>query len=184
MKRVARSCSVFLLAFCGFVFPNQSPAAPNSGFVVVEADGGINATQYDQSRSVSYTYDAHPQECDIRVACFQFRAEDGAAPSARSATGCTPAEDPIVTECPARGVTSIRIVIRNGDVHTQNGDPGGHNGDCSPARVTLVGSRPGQNEFAVNDGCAQTIVCATPYDTVEADAKDTIQGKCGYVQRH
>jgi hypothetical protein len=64
------------------------------------------------------------------------------------------------------------------------GDPGEHKGECSPAHVTLAGSKPGPNQFAVYDGCAQTIYCATAVDTVEADAKDSIQGKCGYVQRH
>jgi hypothetical protein len=172
-----------LLVFCAFGLPGRS--SPNSGFVVGEADGGIIATQYDQSGSVGYTYNADAQECDIKVPCFEFRAGSGAAPSARIATGCTPSSNPDVTECPSAGVTSIRIVIRNsGTVTTQNGDPGGHNGDCSPARVTLVGTRPGPNSFAVYDGCAQTIVCATSVDTVEADAKDTIQGKCGYVQKH
>jgi hypothetical protein len=186
MQKFFSFCCACVLALGLALSPASGNASPNSGFVIVEASGGIIATQYDQGGSVGYTYNSDKQECVIQVPCFAFSAGSGVAPSARNASGCTPVpNDAMVTECPSTGVTSVRIVIKNGGgVHTQNGDPGGRNGDCSPAHVMLVGSKPEPNQFAVYDGCPQAIYCATVVDTVEADAKDSIQGKCGYVQRH
>lgn len=87
--------------------------------------------------------------------------------------------------CAATGVSSIRMIASHGGTigYDASGDSemGKH---CLPAAVTY---EAGGGVFSIlaHDGCAEKIVCTdNSFGTVDVDAKDSVDSKCKYVQRH
>ncbi|HEX5473586.1 MAG TPA: hypothetical protein VFX12_02905 [Vicinamibacterales bacterium] len=162
-------------------------AAPPS--VTIARDGhGLTATLANggtASIALNYSPGTNNVCADQHYApCFEFHAEDGAMDVPISVTaGCTLIH-PGAVDCPALGVTSVTIVVKNGGSVMTTCDSGiCAGGQCFSGTTIHVEAGP-DAVFSVksDDGCVEDVVCAAGSGTVEADRMDRVGG-CAYVER-
>jgi hypothetical protein len=158
-------------------------------FVVSQAsDGGLTAEMQAQTGSISFQY--HVAQCshDDPPGCLHFAGVSLAGITGSGPQGChlqspgsgTPTV--AVVDCPSKGVGSVTLKLRHGgNITTEIGGEAHHGEACSPVPVTVKGGDD-VSLIAVNDGCAETVVCGTGFSVPEVDSNDTVQVCKSYLR--
>ncbi len=189
-RRWPLSVLVFLAASLSLALLGRSAPADPIGVVVSRNDTGLVVTVNATAANIFFTYQA--SGCGGHEPCFVVNASQGPVGISASAPACAVqqgnASTPTGIECPATGVRGVQFKLVNGGTWSAySGGGGQHAGtSCSPARVSVI-TGSGANSVESWDGCNEVIFCdsgSRGFAGVDADAFDSIRGRCSSVVRH
>ncbi len=191
MKRTLPILIALLGLTCSMGLLGRIALADSDGLEITQGGSGLLVkliNPKDGAAAVRQGYAVDKGDCNNGTfPCYIFSAVNGVAPLPVQAQPCVVATvgKMQTAYCGASGVSSVTIeATRGGTIGRDASGDSDMGKRCFPVPVHYKAGG-GVYSILAHDGCHNTVTCLdNSFGTVDADAGDSVDSKCKYVQRH